>query len=288
MPGAVPETDPQTSIYFLKRNDLYHDEKPYSLRFTPPNDFPRSNIVLEKHDVTIRDIRPRLKDLSFEKNGFTIMSLESKMSYDDYDDEEKLINVYLREVADSLCAFLGAVHVQIFEHTVRKRHDEFPISTGKPYRYNQPTSMAHVDTTPEWARDMVQKLNRDNADEVLKDRVQCVNVWKPLKGPVKDWPLAMCDPRSIKPETDLEPCDLVYPDYVVENRQLYYSPRHEWVYLSGQQPSEAWVFLQSDTTADVKSVPHTAFPNPLADKDAAPRESIEVRALVYYGGFDGE
>ena len=38
-----------------------------------------------------------------------------------------------------------------------------------------------------------------------------LSVWKPLKGPVQDWPLAMCDPRSIKPETDLEPCDLVYP-----------------------------------------------------------------------------
>jgi len=98
-----------------------------------------------------------------------------------------------------------------------------------------------------------------------------LSVWKPLKGPVQDWPLAMCDPRSIKPETDLEPCDLVYPgslpykhntkpgytkkfsDYVVENRQLYHSPRHEWMYLADQQPSEAWVFLQSDTTADVKS-----------------------------------
>lgn len=278
----------QTSVYFLKRNNLYNEEKPYSLRFTPPENFPRSNITLEKHDVTIRNIRPTLKTLSFEKDGLTIMNLESRMSYDDFDNEEKLINIYLREVADSLCAFLGAVHVQIFEHTVRKRHSIFPVSTGEPYKYNQPTSMAHVDTTPEWARDMVQKLNRDQADEILKYRVQCVNVWKPLKGPVQDWPLAMCDPRSIKPETDLEPCDLVYPDYVVENRQLYHSPRHEWMYLADQQPSEAWVFLQSDTTADVKSVPHTAFPNPLAGEDAVPRESIEVRALVYYGGFADE
>jgi len=60
------------------------------------------------------------------------------------------------------------------------------------------------------------------------------------------------------------------------------------MYLADQQPSEAWVFLQSDTTADVKSVPHTAFPNPLAGEDAVPRESIEVRALVYYGGFADE
>lgn len=35
-------------------------------------------------------------------------------------------------------------------------------------------------------------------------------------------------------------------------------------------------------------VPHTAFPNPLAGEDAVPRESIEVRALVYYGGFADE
>jgi len=151
----------QTSVYFLKRNNLYNEEKPYSLRFTPPENFPRSNITLEKHDVTIRNIRPKLKTLSFEKDGLTIMNLESRMSYDDFDNEEKLINIYLREVADSLCAFLGAVHVQIFEHTVcrpsglfmimiidkekvRKRHSIFPVSTGEPYKYNQPTSMAHV------------------------------------------------------------------------------------------------------------------------------------------------
>jgi hypothetical protein len=116
--GALLADDPKTQIYFLKRNKLYNEEKPYSLRFTPPEGFPRSNITLEKHDVTIRDVRPDIDDLTFEKNGFTIMNLESQMSYDDYDEEEKLIEVYLREVADSLCAFLGAVHVQIFEHTV--------------------------------------------------------------------------------------------------------------------------------------------------------------------------
>jgi hypothetical protein len=32
----------------------------------------------------------------------------------------------------------------------------------------------------------------------------------------------------------------------------------------------------------VTGVPHSSFPNPLASKDDNPRESIEVRALVYY------
>jgi hypothetical protein len=59
----------------------------------------------------------------------------------------------------------------------------------------------------------------------------------------------MCDPKSLEPAVDLEPCDLVYPDYVVENRQVYFSERQRWMYLSDQMPNEAWVFMQADTDA---------------------------------------
>lgn len=114
----------------------------------------------------------------------------------------------------------------------------------------------------------------------------------------------MCDPDTINPDTDLEPCDLVYADYVVENRQLYHSDKQRWLYLSNQMPNEAWVFLQSDTDTTTKpgkkllihihgagliniTVPHTAFPVAnLRAGDNVIRESIEVRALIYYGGFE--
>jgi hypothetical protein len=36
--------------------------------------------------------------------------------------------------------------------------------------------------------------------------------------------------------------------------------------------------------ANVVTVPHTAFQ--LSDEHSEPRESIELRALVYYGGMD--
>ncbi len=108
-----------TSMYFLQPQQLYRAEKPYSLRFVPPEGFPRSNIALEKHnDVEIRDIRPRVGELSFSKHGFKIMPVHSKMTYDDFDDEEKIVDTYLREVADALRDELGAKHVHIFEHTV--------------------------------------------------------------------------------------------------------------------------------------------------------------------------
>jgi hypothetical protein len=45
----------------------------------------------------------------------------------------------------------------------------------------------------------------------------------------------------------------VYPDYVVENRQVYHSTNFDWFYISDQQPHEAWVFLQSDSEPETKS-----------------------------------
>lgn len=108
-----------TSMYFLQPQQLYATEKPYSLRFVPPEGFARSNIALEKHDdVEIRDVRPNVKTLSYQEHGFQIMPLKTSMSYDDFDDEAKLVNVYLREVANALRDELGAKHVHIFEHTV--------------------------------------------------------------------------------------------------------------------------------------------------------------------------
>ncbi|KAK0664428.1 hypothetical protein DIS24_g729 [Lasiodiplodia hormozganensis] len=236
-----------THTHFLQRDPLYQEEKPYSLRYTPPEGFPRANIKLERHEIMVKDIRPDKDKLSFRKDGYCINDLRSRMKYGDWDEDSKVKEIYLREVADMLRKTLGACHVQIFEHTVRKRHEIFPISTGEPYKYNQPTSIAHIDTTAPWVLDMVRSLNPENAAEILKHQVQCVNVWKPLVGPVKDWPLAMCDPQTMNVDRDLEPCDLVYPDYVVENRQVYYSDAFKWFYLSNQQPNEAWVFLQSDT-----------------------------------------
>jgi hypothetical protein len=116
----------------------------------------------------------------------------------------------------------------------------------------------------------------------------------------------MCLPQTINPVNEFEPCDLVYPDYVVENRQVYHSQKQRWVYLSEQTPSEAWLFLQADTEdlsahpgeswadvllryADVSQVAHTAFPMPgVGPADVPPRESIEARALVYFDGFEDE
>ena len=130
---------------FLKRDNRYNYEKPYLLIFDPPEGFPKTNIKLEKHtDLELRDIRGYEDQLSLEVHGFQIVKISSKLSYDDFNNEELVRDVYLREVADEVRKVFGADRVQIFEHLLRKRHGIFPISTGEPYKYNQPTSVAHI------------------------------------------------------------------------------------------------------------------------------------------------
>ncbi|KUJ17653.1 uncharacterized protein LY89DRAFT_733488 [Mollisia scopiformis] len=225
----APVTAPMN---FLVRDSLYDDERPYLLIYEPPAGFPKQNIKLEKHtDLRIEDIRVCKDQPSLDKNGFQITKFSSKMSRADFDNEELVKTVYLKEVVDHVQAIFGAQKVQIFEYVLRKRHEQFPISTGEPYEFNQPTSIAHVDTTHSWTEEMVKRLNPATANQLLESRVLCVNVWKPLRGPVRDWPLALCDPLTVDTQ-DLHPGDLVYDDYVVENMQLHYDDNQNWYYIS--------------------------------------------------------
>jgi hypothetical protein len=133
------------SMNFLLRDSLYEEERPYLLIFEPPVGFPKQNIKLEKQtSLKIEDIRGREQQFSLGKNGFQITKIGSRMSPEDFDNEDLVKNVYLREAADHVRELFGAQKVQIFEHLLRKRHEIFPISTGAPYKYNQPTSIAHV------------------------------------------------------------------------------------------------------------------------------------------------
>jgi hypothetical protein len=108
------------------------------------------------------------------------------------------------------------------------------------------------------------------------------SIWKPLKGPLNDWPLTFCSSTTVEPE-DLEAADLLYPDLATENYQVYHHQRHRWFYLSDHETTELIVFKQSDSDPTASAgVPHCSFCNPLTPSNELPRESIEARALVFW------
>ncbi|KAL9033200.1 MAG: hypothetical protein Q9214_007626, partial [Letrouitia sp. 1 TL-2023] len=126
-------------------------------------------------------------------------------------------------------------------------------------------------TTLEWAARKLGELNREPGRDgdmstthyqfintvgknVIEDSnpLSPLSMWKPLKGPVRDWPLALCDNSTIDPTNDLQASDLVFADYVVENCQVYYTSKQKWYYIRDQQATEVWVFVQADSAKSAR------------------------------------
>ncbi|KAM0430143.1 hypothetical protein ACHAPT_006151 [Fusarium lateritium] len=79
----------------------------------------------------------------------------------------------------------------------------------------------------------------------LQTRDKC-SVWKPLEGPVEDWPLALCDARTLDP-SDAIPSDVVYAKVATENYLIHYSDQQRWYYLDHQEPGEVFMFKAADS-----------------------------------------
>ena len=107
-----------------------------------------------------------------------------------YDDKE-VRGVYYPAVEAFLKATLKADRVFIFDHTVRKRVEGAADVRGAGPR--QPATRVHVDQTDLSGANRVREHLPDEADELLKGRVQVINLWRPIRGPLRDAPLAMLD-----------------------------------------------------------------------------------------------
>jgi len=257
-------------------------EKPYHMMYGDGEDFARTNITRAWLDTDIHDVRGREAALDFWQHGVAIRQLQSKMQYDDFDIDAKIRNIYFRELEDYLRQYLNAREVRFFRYGIRKRHAEFPVSTGKAYEFAQPTSIAHVDATIDSTVSEIMAQFGNGCHEITGRRFLWVNVWRPLRGPCNDWPLCFCDASSVE-SVDAEATDMVYPEYFTENVSLRFNQHHRWYYLSDHQPNEVIIFKQSDSESSaVGGVPHCSFLNPKASPSEPPRESIEARALVVY------
>ena len=253
--------------------------KPRTYAFDPPQGEPKSTALPEPHTVPIFDARPIAPNLSLDREGFALVRHPTAVK-DFYDDQE-IRRVYYPAVEAFLRATLGADRVVIFDHTVRKRVEGAADVRGAGPR--QPANRIHVDQTDLSGRNRVFEHLPEEADELVKGRVQVINLWRPIRGPVLDAPLAMADGRTVD-QDDLVASDLIYPNRKGETYSVRYNPAHRWYYVPRMTADEALLLKCYDSATDGRTrfVPHTAFIDPTAPAGAAPRESIEVRTLVFH------
>lgn len=111
------------------------------------------------------------------------------------------------------------------------------------------------------------------------------SVWRPLFGPLFDWPLAVLDSTSLNYTRDLIPSDNVYPHQVSETYNLFHHDDHRWHYLSGHMPHEFLFFKAFDSRSEsgiARVCAHAAFQLTSVPPNLRPRESIECVSLVLY------
>ncbi|MCP4236434.1 MAG: hypothetical protein GY770_23110 [Aestuariibacter sp.] len=63
----------------------------------------------------------------------------------------------------------------------------------------EPASLVHNDYTPNSGFTCLRENLGDDAEFLARARFQIINVWRPLVDPVEDYPLALCDARSVNP-----------------------------------------------------------------------------------------
>ena len=84
--------------------------------------------------------------------------------------------------------------------------------------------------------------------------------------------------------THLVASDLVYRDKVGETYSVKPNPEHRWYYYPHLLPEEALLLKIYDSREDAQARlgAHTAFDDPCTPADAPPRQSIELRCLLFF------
>jgi hypothetical protein len=245
--------------------------------FGPNNIRRRTTGTTDVRKVEIADGRVVASEFSLERNGFELV--EHRTAVTNFFDPQELERVYYPEVASLIQARSGASRVVVFDHTLRSGDE------GERERklVREPVLSAHNDYT-EWSGPQrVREIMGDEAEALLARRFAIIQLWRAIADPIRSNPLAVADARSVAPE-DLLVAERRYPHRVGQTYRLKYNARHRWFYFPEMRRDEAIVFKVYDSEKDGRArfTPHTSFEDPTTPPGAAPRQSIEARALAFF------
>src|SRR6267154_6882461 len=249
--------------------------KPVNETFGPGNIRRRQSGDTEERAVTIRDGRPLKDEFDLEVTGFEFVDHQTKVR--DFFDADELKRVYYPEVEALVKKVSGAARVVVFDHTLRSGDE----AEREAKLVREPVLYVHNDYT-EWSGPQrVRDLLPDEAETLLQRRFAIVQVWRPIRLPVENFPLAICDAGSMHPQ-DLVIYERRYPNRVGQTYAIANNPDQHWYWFPRMRREEAIVFKVYDSMKDGRArwTAHTAFDDPTAPRDAKPRESIEIRTLA--------
>ena len=212
----------------------------------------RTNYGRDEKSVVIENVRGEEDSVSLDTTGFQFYKHTSK--HTTFANDEEIRREYYPESIELIKKLTGASRVELFDHSkhlclyiflpsqisvllaLRRRRPREPQNISG---LRQPASFVHVDQSSAGSIARVHRhLPASEVPDLLKRRFQIVNLWRPIANPAVDWPLALCDYRSVDVKKDIFPVALIYPDRKGETLAVKYNEEHKWKYLRGMTPEE--------------------------------------------------
>ena len=234
---------------------------------------------VEDRAVSINNLRAAKSPATFDEHGFELLAEPTTIT--DFYSDDAVQSTYYKEIEDLLKRRFGASRVAIFDAT---RRSDGGTGATNPDGARGPAARVHVDyTSKSGPQRFKDTIGVDEGERLLASdaRIIQVNVWRPIKGPVKRAPLALADASSITTD-DLIPTDQIFPDRVGEIYHLAHNPAHRWFYAPDMEREEVFLIKGWDSSDPNGShfAPHGAFQLPDQDPTAPARESIEIRTFI--------
>ncbi|KAK3350474.1 hypothetical protein B0H65DRAFT_545598 [Neurospora tetraspora] len=295
--ATAGRVDQKAKLNYIQWEDKFRIEKPYEFISQAPEGCPRKNFTLApSSEQTIHDIRGSEELFNLDDHAFQVARQELGVIPTD---QEGIEREYLPKIVGLLKSIDPGAEVVVFDWRLRTSDDKrrttaksgSVIDLDDPMLILKPVHAVHIDQSPLAATKRVKHHMGARANELLQRRFRIINVWRPLRHPVANYALAVCDGSTVQPQ-NLVAVDHVRKNYEGEGLYPLYDQGMKWYYLNRQTKDEVLFFKTYDSAEGVKArcCPHTSFKQSSGEQpvqeagdcsNATPRESIEVRALVF-------
>ncbi|KAI4908870.1 hypothetical protein J4E90_008607 [Alternaria incomplexa] len=226
-------------------------EAPY-YRTNPDPGFETKNYDWIPYKVDVQDCRSCRDDFTLDDHAFTFVddaagaAPELLQAIRDIN-VDKIEKEYYPAVEALVKRKTGADKVIIFNHSIRKR-DPAEGFFGSPGKQQPGRTAPH----------------RNNAVSSQLISFPLYSVWRPINGPVQDWPLATMDGKSLR-EENLHATDLWKNRWeeLGSTYNISHGEGQKWYYLGEQRTDEALLIKIYDSKADVAAKPYGSGPKTL-------------------------
>jgi hypothetical protein len=243
-------------------------------------------VTLPGQPMRITNGRGLATDL--DREGFVLVRHVSEVADFHRIQEDPAVDAqYIDETAAMLTEVTGAARVLMLGGG-KKRYGEAAVDRLAPLSNAKPARYPHADNTDASAAELANLFDAfvDDLDLAAHPRWAMYNVWRAITPPPQDFPLAVCDARTVSPDDEVVVTAITKErsgDIVHDTMSYVHNPEHRWYWFPDMTIDEVIVFKSGDSDATrAVRVAHTAFTDPRCPPGVPTRASVEMRALAVF------